>query len=123
MVKVAVPVLFTITGCEALDEPTFWLEKVSELVLRLTIGTGAATPVPDKETECGEPEALSVIVIDAERAPVFDGVKVTDRVQLNPAPKFDPQGLVNPKSPEFDPVTAIDENVSVALPEFVTRTV
>lgn len=117
------PVLLTTTDCEALEEPTFWLENVREFVLRLTIGTGAGTPVPERDTVCGDPLALSVIVIEAERAPVLEGVKIMDKVQLSPAPRLAPQGLLNPKSPELAPVTAIEAKVSVALPELVTRTV
>ena len=51
-------------------------------------------PVPESATVCGLPAAPSVIVIEAERLPVLEGVKVTLMVQLALAATVDPQLFV-----------------------------
>ena len=51
-------------------------------------------PVPDSVTFCGLPEALSVTLNAAGRAPLTVGLKVTLIVQLAPAASEDPQVCV-----------------------------
>src|SRR5437588_11757188 len=57
-----------------------------------------ARPLPDKATRCGLSAALSLTVNDPARAPVADGVKVTDTEQLAPAANVAGQPLVSAKS-------------------------
>ena len=79
----------------------------------------AAAPVPLRVTECGEPEAESLNVREALRAPAALGVKVTATVQLLPAARLLPQVLLlTTKSPTFVPVTAMLLIESAALPVF-----
>ena len=82
----------------------------------------AVVPVPERVTVWGLPVALSVIVSEAVRLPVAEGVKVTLTVQFDPAATEVPQLLVCPKSLELIPVTNILVKFSDALPEFVSTT-
>src|SRR6185369_1551718 len=59
----------------ALALPTFWLPKFSAVAG--TSMTGTPCPLPVSVMECGLPSALSVKVMDAERAPTADGLKPT----------------------------------------------
>lgn len=59
----------------------------------------AEVPVPDKATDCGLPDALSVTMRAPLREPVVVGVKVTLILQFAPAARVLPQLLVCPKSP------------------------
>ncbi len=70
-------------------------------------GSGAACPVPLKPTVCGEPVALSVIVIDAVRAPVAVGLNVTLIEQVPLTASDAPQLFVSAKSPAFVPPRAM----------------
>jgi hypothetical protein len=54
---------------------------------------GSQSRVPLKAMVCGEPLALSVIVIVAGRAPVVVGEKWPWMVQLAPAARLEPQLL------------------------------
>ncbi len=72
---------------------TFELPKLSDEALSETLGAGAA-PVPESETVCGEPVALSATLRVAVREPVAVGVKITDMVQLEPVARLVPQVLV-----------------------------
>ena len=63
----------------------------------MLVGDTLATvvvPVPESSTVCGLPAAPSVIVIEVERFPVLEGVKVTLMVQLALAATVDPQLFV-----------------------------
>ena len=73
MVRGAVPVLVRVTDCDALVDPTFWLPKDKLLAERDM--AGEVRPVPDSAMLCGEPLALSVIVMAAVIAPAAAGVK------------------------------------------------
>ncbi len=64
-------------------------------------------PVPERLTVCGLPLALSVMLTEAVRVPVAEGVKVTLIVQLAPAATELPHVLVCAKSPALVPVTAM----------------
>ena len=72
---------------------TFCPEKVIELVLRVTAGVGTKA-VPERETVCGEPVALSATDTDAVLVPPAVGVKVTEMVQLDVAVRELPQVVV-----------------------------
>jgi len=80
------------------------------------------SPVPLKLTVCGELAALSVMVMDAVRAPAAVGLNATLIVQFAPAATV-PHVLVSTKSPPFVPVTATEVTKSATLPLFVSVTV
>jgi len=79
-------------------------------------------PVPDKAIDCGLPPPLSVIAIDPTRPAIPLGEKVTEIVQLAPAPTDIPQVFVWLKSAPFAPPTDIPEVVRVVVPTFVSVT-
>ena len=83
----------------------------------------AAVPVPVNDTLCGEPLALSVIVIASFLVPDDAGLKLIDKVQLAPAARLEPQPLVSTKSSASPPVNAIEVMLRLALPLFVSFTV
>jgi len=86
----------------------------------LTTGRGIAeTPVPESGTVCGDPEALSLTLIDADRAAASVGVNVIDKMQFAPAASVPAQPFVRPKSPVLAPVSETLEMVSVAPPVLV----
>ena len=82
MASAALPVLVSVTICAALVVFTCWLANVKFDDDRLAVGAGIAVPVPLSVIVCGLPEALSVMVTAAARAPVAVGVNVTLMVQL-----------------------------------------
>lgn len=90
--------------------PTPWLAKVSLVGVRLT--AGATTPVPPSRIVCGLLGALLVIVRVPLRVPLAVGVKITLRVQEEPAASELPQLLVSAKSP----FTEIEEMERTASP-------
>ena len=93
IVSVALPVLVRVTPCALLLLPTAWLANVKLAGVKLAVAA-VAVPVPVKATVCGLPVALSVMVTEAARLPLAEGVKVTLIVQLAPAPTELPQLLV-----------------------------
>ena len=80
-------------------------------------------PVPVKVTVCGDPGALSVIVIDAFRPPATLGENVTTMLQLPPAATVVPQLLLWVKSAGLAPVTVMLLTASGTLPVFDSVTV
>lgn len=84
--------------------------------VRVTTGSAPAFPVPMRVTVCGLPDALSVIVMAALRAPIAVGEKVTEMLQLKPALTALPQLFVCAKSPLLVPVTVRLVIVSLAVP-------
>jgi len=72
MVSAAVPLLVTVTDWEALIAPTFTDPKARLVADKLT---GGSAPVPLRVILCGEPGALSVMVMDAFNAPPVVGAK------------------------------------------------
>jgi len=91
MLKGALPALLRVTVCAVLVTPTDWLPKARLVGERLT---AAAVPVPERLTDCGLPLALSVMLIEAVRLPLAEGVKVTLMVQLLSAASELPHVLV-----------------------------
>jgi len=111
-------VLLSVTGCAVLVVPTAWLPKLKLAGEAVAVGE---TPVPVKETVCGLPAALSVMVRKPGRVPPVEGVKVTLIVQFAPAAIVagaTGQLLVCAKSP----VMAIELMTRGAVPELVTVT-
>jgi hypothetical protein len=114
----ALPEFVTVTVWDGLVVPTSCPVKVKVVGESVTAG---AEPVPVRLTDCGLPEALSVIVKLAERLPAAVGVNVTLIVQVAPAATLEVvQVLVWAKSGPLEPVMATPVMVSAALPLFVT---
>jgi len=76
----------------------------------------AAVPVPERLTVCGLPLALSVMLTEAVRLPLAEGLNVTLIVQLLPAATELPQVLVWAKSLALVPVSARLVMLKAALP-------
>ena len=72
--------------------------------------------MPERLTVCGLPLALSVMLTEAVRLPLAEGVKVTLIVQLVPAATLAPQLLVCAKSLALVPVSARLVMLKAALP-------
>ena len=119
MLKAALPVLLRVRVWAALVVPTDWLAKVRLVGERLTT---AAAPVPERLTVCGLPLALSVMLTEAVRLPLAEGLNVTLIVQLLPAATELPHVLVWAKSLALTPVSARLVMFSVVPPLFVSVT-
>ena len=78
--------------------------------------TTVAVPVPDRLTACGLPLALSVMLTEAVRLPLAEGLNVTLIVQLALAATELPQVLVCAKSLALVPVSARLEMLKAELP-------
>jgi hypothetical protein len=93
-------------------------EPPGEAIVRL-VGldeTPTVEPVPVRETVCGGPLALSVMVMVPVRVPPVVGVKVTEILQVAPVATLLLQVLVAAKSPEV----VIDAMLKAAWPELVS---
>ena len=91
----------------------------------LAAASEKSVPVPVSETVCGLPEAVSVMVTEAVRLPVADGVNVTLIEQFAFAASvalLAGHVLVCAKSLAFVPVIAMLEMVSGPVPELVSVT-
>jgi hypothetical protein len=89
------------------------LPKLRLLEERLTTGL---TPVPERVTVCGLPEALSLRVRAAVKDAALAGVKVTLMLQLPPAATLPPQLLLCAKSLGLVPASARLLMLKAALP-------
>src|SRR5437763_1975739 len=120
IVKVAVPVFFSVTTCAALAVPTVWLPKLKEVGERLTAGVPVPddTPLPLRLTFCGLPVALSLTVTVPVRVPVVVGLKFTLIVQLVRAASDVPQ--VPSPARVKSPLTVMLLIVKVAVPVLVS---
>jgi hypothetical protein len=81
-------------------------------------------PVPDRETPCGLPAALSVMEILAVREPVAVGSNVTLIVQVAPAARVvgeTGQLFVWMKSPGFVPIRPRLEIVRAPVPVLLSE--
>ena len=116
-VKLAVPVLLTVTDCVALLFPTSTPVKLRLAGDSVTAG---ATPVPLNATLCGLPAALSVMLTVDVRLPVCVGVKVTLMVQLAFTASDFPHLLVCEKSRRLPPDTLMSDSDSDVVPVFVS---
>ena len=127
--NVSEPVLEIVTFWLALEVPTRWLPKVSDVAESVTAG---AMPVPLSVIVCIAPgvpvaSALSVRVIVAARLPVVVGVNVTLSVQVPPfaatgVPTTQVVPLGSEKSPAFGPLIAMLAKLRAAPPLLVTVT-
>jgi hypothetical protein len=111
VIEVVVLLLVMVMVCAALVVPTLWLLNV-----RLAGESWTKVPVPVNDTVWGLPLALSVMERLAVRLFLFVGVKVTLRVQLDPAATLVPQVFVWLKSPLFVPVIVMLVMLSDAVP-------
>lgn len=82
-----------VTVWAALVVPTGTLPKFKLVGESDTTG---CVPTPVRDTVCGLLFALSVMVRVPFRVPMVPGVKVTEIVQLRPAPRLEPHVLVWP---------------------------
>jgi hypothetical protein len=94
--RLASPVLFSVNDWALLALPTAWLAK---LRLDADSETRGAVPRPVSVTACGLPGASSIIFREPTKLPVVVGVKLTEIVQLTPAPRETGQLWVAAKSP------------------------
>ena len=120
MASVEVPVLVRITVCEALVVPTSCVPNTRLVADNDTVVE--LTPVPLREMLCGEPVALSVMVMAAVRAPAAAGAKCPWIEQFAPAARLVPQLFANTNEEASVPVTAMLGMASVALPVLVKVT-
>jgi hypothetical protein len=96
--------------------------KARDVALSAMIGALMATPVPLKAMDCGEPLALSAILIDAAFPLADTGLKVTEIVQLAPAARVAPQVFVNEKSSGVLPLNVMEVIDSGSALVLVTET-
>jgi hypothetical protein len=82
-----------------------------------------AIPVPLRETICGLPGALSVMLSAAVRVPDAVGLNLTLMLQLAPAGSELPQVWVCTKSPALVPVIAMLLMVKLAVPVLLSVTI
>lgn len=115
----AVPVLVTVTDWAELEVPISWEPKDRLDELSCTDGE---TPVPESDTLSGLSPALSVTFTVAVRLPVAVGAKLTEMVQLAPAPRLAGHVLVWVKSPGLVPLRAMLLIARAVLPVFVRVT-
>jgi len=117
MAKGPVPVLVSVTDCDALVSPG-WTEPNERLVAeRVTVES--ERPVPLREIDCGELDALSVMVMAAVSAPVAAGVKWPWIVQFAPAATLAPQLFANRNEEASAPVTPILDILTATAPVLV----
>lgn len=114
------PVLVNVTLCDELVAPTSTLPNARLLADNDTVV--AVTPVPVNAMDCGEPVALSVIVMAAVMAPAVVGAKCPWIVQFAPTARLVPQLLENAKADAFVPVTKMLPIVRVPTPVLVNVT-
>jgi hypothetical protein len=121
MDSVASPELVRVSVADPLVLPTFTLPNESFEADRDTNGT--ATPVPLSAIDCGDPAALSVMVMAAVSAPEAKGPKCPWIVQFAPAARVAPQLFAKTNEDAFVPVTAMLVIDNVAEPLLVSVTV
>ena len=114
------PVLVMVTDCEALAVPIACIPNARLVAESKT--AGGVTPVPVSETVCGEPGALSVMVIDAVSAPAAAGAKCPWMVQFAPAASVAPQVFEKTNEEASVPVTAMLVMPKGAVPMLVSVT-
>jgi hypothetical protein len=114
--------LLSITDWLGLAVLTNWVAKIRLVGTSVAFGP-EVTPVPLNATDCGLAAALSVIVTDALRGPIWVGLKITEIVQCAPGNKLEPQLFVWLKSLGLVPATTMLLTASVIPPVFVRVTV
>jgi len=96
--------LLKVMLCAVLVAPTDMLPNARLEGERLAT---EVVPVPDRETLCGLPVALSAMLMIAARSPAAVGLKVMLMVQLDPELRLDPQVSLRTKSAALPPATAM----------------
>jgi hypothetical protein len=96
-VRVALPVLDSVTGCTPAAFGTLAV-NVSDDAVRPAMGAGTAVPVPLSVTVCGEPAALSVTVMIELSVATDFGVNAMVKLQLAPGASDVAQVVVSLKS-------------------------
>ena len=98
ILKAALPVLLRVAICAVLVAPTDWLPKARLVGERPSTGAvpvvAVSLPVPERLTLCGLPQALPVMLTEAVRLPLAEGLNVTLIVQWAPAATELPHVLV-----------------------------
>jgi hypothetical protein len=117
MVRLAVPVLLTVSARGALLAPTAVPGKLRPTEDNAAIG---AIPVPLMGAVCGLPDALSLIFTFDERLPVLVGLNVTLIVQLALAASDAGQVLVSEKSTVLPPDNTMPVTDNDAVPVLVS---
>jgi hypothetical protein len=112
--SVAFPLFVSFTVSAVLEVPTLWFPKL-KLVGAKVVPGAAATPLPERLTVCGLPDALSAIEIVPVRVPATVGVNVTVITHDAPAARLDPHVFVCAKSP----LAVILLMLKLAVPLFV----
>lgn len=116
IVRLPLPGFEIVTVIGALATPGTVSGNVTELLLELIFGT---VPVPESDTECGLPLALSLMLRLAVRDPSAVGLKLTLTVVLLPAEMLiGKAGALKLKSVVLESVAP--EMVKVAFPVLVT---
>jgi hypothetical protein len=122
-VTVALPLLVMVTVLADAVLPTFSSPNASEVGLTLMVAPELpVVPVPVKATVCGDPVALSVMLMLADFAPLETGLKVTDTVQLALAARLEPHLDDKPKSSAWPPVNLMEAIDTAAVPLLVRVT-
>jgi len=118
-VNVAVPLFVKVTLCAALVVPGTCV-KVNDVGLIVSPGAEAA---PLRATVCGDPLALSVIVIVAVKFPLDAGVNAIENEHEAPAATVAPQLFVSAKLAAFPPPSTMLVIESEPVPVLVNVTV
>jgi len=118
--RLVAPLFVSVTACPVLFDPRLTVPKVSAEVESATVGF--SPPVPVTESDCGEPEALSVRPSSAVTLPLAIGAKSTMTRQLAPTARDPTQSFDWAKSVAPVPVKAIEETISGAVPLLETVT-
>ena len=115
--KVPCPLLVNVTICDAVAVPTAEEPKERLGADRVTAGP---SPVPLNAMLCGDPPALSVMMIAAASGPLATGLKCPWMLQLAPAARVTAQEFANVNEEAFAPVKAMLLMFKGALPELVS---
>ena len=119
--KATLPVLVIVTYCDAPDVPTASVPN-DKFVAESVTGATGATPVPLNAMLCGDPLALSVIVIAAVCTPVAVGAKCPWIEQFAPTATLAPHVFANTNEDALAPVTPMLVIDSAVVPVFVSVT-
>jgi len=119
MVTAVPPVLVNANACGPDVTPTLWVPNAKAPGTLRAPGGTTEVPVPLRAIDCGLPVPVLVMVIDDERAPAADGVKVTLKLQLAPAATL-PAHVDALSANSAALVLATDEIVTAAPPVLVS---
>src|SRR5579864_82513 len=104
MLSEMLPLLVSVTVLAELEWPTLIVPKLKDAGEAVAL----VIPFPVKLTVCGLFEAPSVNVSVPFVVPPRAGVNVTPTVQLDPAPRLDPQVLLEIAKPADAAILAIE---------------